>query len=102
MSNAIKYSPIGSKILIQLSEINDYVELKVKDEGPGIREDEIPKLFRQFSTASSIPRLGEYATGLGLAIVKKIANALQAEVGCISEPGKGCSFYVRFPKDPAK
>jgi len=98
VSNAIKYSPVGSTVYIHLSEANGHVELKVRDQGPGIDEAEISKLFLQFSTASSVPRPGESATGLGLAIVKKIADVLGAEVGCISEKGQGCTFYVRFPK----
>ncbi len=99
VSNAIKYSPVGSKVRIQLKENIDSVELRVKDEGPGIDKSEMHKLFQQFSTASSIPRPGEHATGLGLAIVKKIADALDAEVGVTSEKGQGCTFYVRFPKE---
>jgi signal transduction histidine kinase len=98
VSNAIKYSPLGSKVYLYLTEHDEYIELRIKDEGPGIDQSEIDKLFKQFSIASSIPREGEHATGLGLAIVKKIADALGAEVGCDSENGKGCAFWVRFPK----
>ena len=98
VSNAFKYSPIGSKVYIHLSEDEDHIELVVKDEGPGIDKKEMSKLFLQFSTVSSVPRSGEHATGLGLAIVKKLADALGAEVGCQSEKGNGCTFYVRFQK----
>jgi signal transduction histidine kinase len=98
VSNAFKYSPEGSKVYIHLSEHEKYIELSVKDEGPGISEKDMDKLFKQFSTVSSVPRSGEHATGLGLAIVKKLADALGAQVGCQSEKGKGCTFYVRFQK----
>ena len=98
VSNAIKYSPVNSQVSILLTETDGMVEIKVSDEGPGISVPEIKKLFLQFSTVSSVPRQGEHATGLGLAIVKKIADTLGAEVGCISEIGKGCTFFVRFNK----
>jgi signal transduction histidine kinase len=98
VSNAFKYSPEGSKVYIHLSEHEKYIELSVRDEGPGISEKDMDKLFKQFSTVSSVPRSGEHATGLGLAIVKKLSDALGAEVGCQSEKGKGCTFYVRFQK----
>ena len=98
VSNAFKYSPEGSKVYIHLFEYDKYIELSVKDEGPGIDAKDMEKLFKQFSTVSSVPRSGEHATGLGLAIVKKLSDALGAEVGCHSEKGKGCTFYIRFPK----
>lgn len=99
VSNAIKYSPVDSRVHIQLTEENGKIELKVKDEGPGISADEVKKLFKQFSTVSSVPRQGEHATGLGLAIVKKIADTLGAEVGCTSEKGHGCTFHLRVNKE---
>jgi len=98
VSNAIKYSPINSNVYIQLTEGDSHISLTVRDEGPGLSTEELAKLFKQFSTASSVPRSGEHATGLDLAIVKKIADALGAEVGCESEKGKGCTFYIRLPK----
>ena len=98
ISNAMKYSPGGTSVYVQLSEDAGYLEIAVKDEGPGIDKHELDKLFKQYSVVSSVPREGEHAMGLGLAIVKKIADAFGALVGCQSEKGKGCKFYIRFPK----
>lgn len=98
ISNAMKYSPAESKVYVGLNETPGYIEISVKDEGPGIEKGEQGKLFKQYSVTSSLPREGEHAMGLGLAIVKKIADAFGAQVGCISEKGEGCSFYIRFPK----
>ncbi len=98
ISNAMKYSPAGSKVYVELNDNPQYLELCVIDEGPGIDQSEIDKLFKQYSVASSVPREGENAMGLGLAIVKRIADAFGAQVGCLSEKGRGCNFYVRFPK----
>jgi len=97
ISNAMKYSPAGSTVHVELSKADTYIQIGIKDEGPGIDVKEPEKLFKQYSVLSSVPREGEHAMGLGLAIVKKIADAFGANVGCISEKGKGCTFYVRFP-----
>jgi len=99
ISNAIKYSLPHTKIYVSIKENRSNIELSVKDEGPGIEKNELHRLFKQFETVSSVPRKGEQATGLGLAIVKKVAEALDAEVGCISEKDKGSTFYARFPRE---
>lgn len=98
ISNAMKYSPAGSKVYVHLNDTLTYIEICVIDEGPGIDKSELDKLYKQYSMVSSVPREGENAMGLGLAIVKKIADAFGARVGCISEKGKGSNFYIRFPK----
>jgi len=98
ISNGMKYSPAGSKVYVKLSDNPAYIEICVIDEGPGIAESEQDKLFKQYGVASSVPREGENSMGLGLAIVKKIADAFGAEVGCLSEKGRGCNFYLRLPK----
>ncbi len=98
ISNGMKYSPAGSNVKVQLSDAPAYVEICVIDAGPGISAADMEKLFKQYGVTSSVPREGENSMGLGLAIVKKIADAFGADVGCISEPGKGCNFYIRLPK----
>ena len=97
-SNALKYSPPGTTVNIFLSTTSTDIEVRIKDEGPGISIEEQQQLFTPYGVASTIPYYGENKTGLGLAIVKKIAEALQAQTGCYSEKAKGCEFYVRFPK----
>ena len=99
ISNAMKYSPAGTNVYLRLADYPDYVEIGVKDEGPGIGEHELDKLFKQYGVTSSVPREGENTMGLGLAIVKKIADAFGASVGCVSTKGEGCFFYVRLPKE---
>lgn len=98
VSNALKYCPDGSRVDIRLNDTPGYVEICVKDNGPGIAARELPTLFEPFRTASSVPRKGMHSSGLGLAIVRKIADVLSATVGGESELGRGSSFYIRFPK----
>jgi signal transduction histidine kinase len=97
-SNAIKYSPPGKNVWISLADANDAVNIKVKDEGVGINQDELPNLFSKYSKISSSPTAGEASTGLGLSIVKRIVQELNGSVFCESEPGKGSLFTVVLKK----
>ncbi len=97
-SNAIKYSPPGKHVWISLADANDAVNIKVKDEGVGISQEELPNLFSKYSKISSVPTAGEASTGLGLSIVKRIVEELNGTVFCESEPGKGSLFTVVLKK----
>lgn len=98
ISNAIKYSPKGTTILIDLSADATKTRLKVKDEGQGLSQDDISKLFGQFQKLSSIPTDGESSTGLGLNIVKQIVELHKGKIWAESEgKGKGTTFYVELP-----
>jgi signal transduction histidine kinase len=72
--------------------------LEVDDEGPGIMEEDKPKLFRKFQKLHAQPTAGESSTGLGLSIVKKYVEAMNGKVWCESEYGKGAKFIVEFKK----
>lgn len=97
MSNAIKFSPKSSRIWVG-SKISDHeVILYVRDEGPGIRQEEMSKLFVRFGKLSARPTNGENSTGLGLAITKQLAKMLGGHVWCESEEGKGSTFFVALP-----
>ena len=97
-SNAIKYSNPGKHVWISLSDGNDAVNIKVKDEGVGIPREELPNLFSKYSKISTTPTAGESSTGLGLSIVKRIVDELNGSVFCESEPGKGSLFTVVLKK----
>lgn len=97
VSNAVKYSPRGKQIQIDLTRTPDHVRLQVRDEGPGLSADDQGKLFGKFARLSAKPTGGEHATGLGLSIVKKMVEAMRGRVWCESEPGKGATFIVELP-----
>jgi len=98
VSNAIKYSPKGKKVVLNLQKKNGTVRVEVKDEGPGIQPDEQSKLFTKFSRISTKPTGGEHSTGLGLYITKQLTNEMNGEVGCESKPGSGSTFFITLPR----
>ncbi len=69
----------------------------MRDEGPGIAEEDQPKLFRKFARLAARPTGGEHSTGLGLSIVKHLVEASGGHIGCLSRAGEGASFYVTLP-----
>ncbi|WP_158278646.1 ATP-binding protein [Rhodohalobacter mucosus] len=96
ISNAIKYSPMGSDVSIHRKTFEDRIRISVIDQGPGISAEEREKLFGKFSKLSSKPTGNEKSTGLGLYIVKKLVRSMDGFVGCISKEGEGSEFYVEF------
>jgi PAS domain S-box-containing protein len=95
LTNAIKYSPQGGRVVFEIAVEGDETVLRVRDEGIGIPPDEVSHLFESFHRASNVGDI--QGTGLGLAIVK---NAVQTHGGSIaveSRLGEGTTFTVRLP-----
>jgi two-component system sensor histidine kinase/response regulator len=99
LSNAVKYSPPGSAIdvLVQLDAEGGKCSFSVRDEGPGIPENERDKLFKDFGRLSVQPTGGEKSTGLGLAICRKIVEAHHGSIVAENLPTRGCEFRVTLP-----
>lgn len=97
-SNAIKYSESGTCIKIEIKEQDEDVLISVRDQGQGIAENELGKLFQAFQKTSSVATQGEKSTGLGLFIVKRIVLAHGGNIWAESEPGKGSVFSFTLPK----
>jgi signal transduction histidine kinase len=97
VSNAVKYSLPGTTVRVKLVRNNGDVSLYVRDQGQGIREDELHRLFKPFAKISSKPTGNETSTGLGLAIVSRIVEAHGGEIRVESELGKGSLFEVHLP-----
>ena len=96
LTNAFKYSPVGSTVSFVVQQEPDGVVFEVADEGIGIPEGELDHLFEAFhrcSNASAIP-----GTGLGLAVVKKSVDVHQGTIEVESRVGSGTRFAVRLPE----
>ncbi|MBS1506877.1 MAG: HAMP domain-containing histidine kinase [Bacteroidetes bacterium] len=98
LSNAIKFSADHKKVFVQLELLSDDIQLTIRDEGPGISEEDQAKLFQRFQKLTARPTGGESSTGLGLFIVKTILEKLGGTIECQSVLGEGASFVVRLPK----
>ena len=98
VSNAIKYSPWQKAIYVSIQVKEEFIDCSIRDEGPGLSQDDQKKLFGKFTRLSSKPTNGEHSTGLGLFIVKRLADATRAKVWCESELGRGATFTVSFPQ----
>lgn len=96
ISNAIKFSDAGKPIQLKIKQDKNFVYIKVKDEGPGIKPEEKEMLFTKFTRLSSKPTKGESSTGLGLSIVKKLVDILNGKIWCESKYGKGSEFIVKL------
>jgi two-component system, sensor histidine kinase and response regulator len=97
LSNALKYSPPNKNIYLHIQNHGHSVRCIVRDEGPGLSEDDHKKLFGKFARLSATPTGGEHSTGLGLFIVKKLVEVMQGKIWCESTPGEGASFILELP-----
>ncbi|GAB1429816.1 hypothetical protein MASR2M18_06490 [Ignavibacteria bacterium] len=100
LSNAIKFSPPDRNIFITASDESDTISIGIRDEGPGIPDTDLRKLFTKFSRLTAKPTAGENSTGLGLSIVKKLTELLGGHVRCESVVGKGTTFIITLPVNP--
>lgn len=96
LNNAIKYSPKGKVICVDLHNGEDCVRFSVKDDGPGLTEDDKKNLFKKFTRLSAQPTGGESSTGLGLSIVKEIVELHKGRIWAESEFGKGSTFVIQL------
>jgi signal transduction histidine kinase len=102
VSNAVKYSPSGKNIFTRLKQDERVVRVEVQDEGPGLSEEDQKRLFRKYVRLSAKPTAGEHSTGLGLSIVKKMVEAMNGQVWCESEFGRGATFIVALPVEQSQ
>ncbi|WP_026694980.1 ATP-binding protein [Peribacillus kribbensis] len=97
LSNAVKYSPNGGRITVSVHQDLKKLVIEVKDEGLGIPEEAIDKLFQKFYRIDNSDRRKIGGTGLGLAIVNEIVKAHRGEISVESEYGRGSLFRVSLP-----
>jgi two-component system phosphate regulon sensor histidine kinase PhoR len=100
IENAIKYAASGKVIEVSGRRLGEDCELTVRDYGPGIAEDHLPRLTERFYRINVQESRQRGGTGLGLAIVKHILNRHRAKMRIQSELGHGSSFTIRIPAVP--
>jgi two-component system phosphate regulon sensor histidine kinase PhoR len=103
VANAIRYSPEGTTIRLECQRfdaagVGPQVEFAVADQGPGIAEEHLSRLFERFYRVDPARSRELGGTGLGLAIAKHVAMLHGGEIGVTSEPGRGSRFWIRTPQ----
>jgi signal transduction histidine kinase len=96
ISNAIKFSPDESSVEIELCQDSNRAAVTIRDNGPGIPEDELETIFDKF-VQSSATKTGAGGTGLGLAICREIIAAHQGRIWAENQPGGGTKITFELP-----
>ncbi len=100
LSNAIKFCPEESRVLVKTRKEDLHIIFEVSDTGPGLTEADLQKIFTKYSRLSNKPTGGEKSSGLGLAICKKIIELHMGEIGVYNNPTSGVTFWFKLPSSP--
>jgi signal transduction histidine kinase len=98
LSNAIKFSPEGKEIFVNVKIENSHIEISIRDEARGFTAEDMNKMFSKFQKLSAKPTSGESTTGLGLYIAKKMLDKINGKITCETKEGLGSTFTVILPK----
>lgn len=96
VSNAVKYNREDGRVWICFEEGEGWIDIAVKDEGPGIPNEELPKIFDKFFRGRGSERI--QGTGLALYVVKLLTSAMGGTVRVASDFGRGSTFTVTLEK----
>ena len=97
VNNALKYSPRGETVDVQVQKTEAEVRFAVSDSGPGLSEDDLDRLFKPFQRLGQQPTDGEVPLGLGLYLVSEIISRHDGEVDVETEKGRGSIFTLILP-----
>lgn len=97
VDNAVKFSHAGSTVRLSTDGDDRYASLLVRDDGPGITEDELPLIFERFHRGRD-ERASTSGAGLGLSIARELVEMMGGSLSATSEEGAGTTFTVRLPR----
>ena len=98
IANAVQYSPSPSRVGIGVNSTDDIIEISVTDQGIGIPEDELDRVFERFFRVDQARSRATGGTGLGLSIVKHVVQNHGGDVRVWSQHGRGSTFTIRLPR----
>lgn len=98
ISNGIKYTPRGGKVVVSLDQKDGHVVGTASDTGVGIAADDIPRIWEEFYRTTQAKSMGEHGTGLGLPIVRGIVETYGGTIDVESELGQGTTFTFTLPQ----
>ncbi len=97
IDNAAKYSTEGKTVTIKTELAENFVEIKIIDEGVGIKQEDFDKVFKKFSRLENHLTSTTQGNGLGLYITKQLVEGMGGKINFTSELGKGTTFVVLMP-----
>lgn len=97
VNNALKYSPHGETVDVRVVKSAEEVRFSVCDNGPGLKEEDLDRLFKPFQRLSQQPTDGEVSLGLGLYLVREIVRRHDGEVEVETTKGEGSTFTLILP-----
>lgn len=101
VNNSVKFGHPNSESVVKTQGDKNSVILEVRDTGPGLKPEDLKKLFLKYARLSNKPTGGEVSTGLGLAICKTLIDLHGGELGARNNPTGGATFWFRIPVDSA-
>jgi signal transduction histidine kinase len=102
IENALKFSPPDSQVFLTGKIEEGAIHLSVSDQGVGITEAEIPRIFERFHQAGEVMTREAEGAGLGLYITKRLVEAMDGQIEVESNPGEGTTFNVTLPLRPVE
>jgi signal transduction histidine kinase len=97
LDNALKYTPPGGIVQVQLARNCNHAELQITDTGVGIPATAAAQIFERFYRVNKARTRTDGGSGLGLAIVKWIAEVHHGSIKLESQPGQGSTFRISLP-----
>ncbi len=97
LTNAIKYSPANTEVTVCATREGDQCAVSVRDQGIGMDQKEVRKIFQKFYRTKKAEQSGEAGTGIGLSIVEQIVLQHGGKIDVESAPGEGSCFTLRLP-----
>lgn len=97
VDNALRHTPEGGRILLSAGQKNDRVALSIEDTGPGLKAEDLDRIFDRFYQTDAARQRHDGGSGLGLAIAKSIVQAHGGQITAQSEPGKGLRVTITLP-----
>ena len=97
LSNALKFTPAGGQVEVQVASGPEGAEIRVADSGVGIGPEDLPRIFERFYRVDSSRNRATGGVGIGLSIAKAIVEAHGGAISAASQPGRGSEFRIRLP-----